>query len=329
MANRPFVVDAGLTAIAVNFSNPSVSLIADAVLPRVNVGGELYKYDYFPEDEIFTVPDTTIGRRGHVNEVEFSAEQRTAKVVDRGLDSPIPQSDIDSAKNQKAKGNSNYDPEARAVEGVKHLVELDREIRVAALVHDASNYDADKTEALAGTDQWTDIDNSDPLTDITDACDKTFIARPNIAVTSRRVFTVLSRHPVIVESVFGTGAKRGKVRREEMAELFELEEILIGDSYVNTARRGQAAAYARTWGNHFALLHRNRAATNTNGLPTFGITAEWRKFGSSAMMAGRYFDPKAGGLEGGVTVRAGEYVQEHLVAPSTGYLIENAIAAAA
>lgn len=325
MAGEPFTIDPALTAMAVNYKNPDVTLIADAVMPRVDVGDQYYEYDYFPPEEVFTVPDTTVGRRGAPNEVEFSSEERTAKVVDRGLDSTVPQRDIDAAKAQKRNRRGSFDPEARAVEGLTHLVHLDRELRVAGVVQDAANY-AGNSQVLAGTSQWSDYANSDPLTDIATACDSTFIARPNIGVTSRTVFTKLSMHPIIVEGVMATGAKRGKITREQMAELFELDELLVGDSFFNTARKGQAGAYSRVWGKGFALLHRNRAASNKSSLPTWGFTAEWRvQGGRSAMIAGRFKNPKGGGLLGGTTVRAGEFVEEHVMAPATGFLFENAI----
>jgi len=320
-----FVIDAGLTAIVQNYSNPDVTLIADDVMPRVDVGGELYKYDVFNVADNFTVPDTTIGRRGAPNQVEFGASQKTASVVDRGLDAPVPVRDIQTAEAQRSAGNSTYDPEARAVETVSNLVKLDREVRVAATVQNAANYDTDKVIALSGSDQWSDP-ASDPLGVITDGCDSTFIARPNIGVATRRVLTALSRHPVIVESIRGTGATRGMVRREEIAELFELDEILVGDSYVNTARPGRAVDMKRTWGNSFALLYRNRAAQAQGGMPTWGFTAEWHAAGGSdAMIAGRIPDPNGGGLLGSVTMRAGEFVEEHVQAKASGYLIQNVI----
>lgn len=323
---RPFTVDPALTAIAVNFMNPAVSLIADRVLPRIDVGGELYKYDYYPPEEIFTVPDTTIGRRGKVPEVEFSAEQRTGTVIDRGLESTIPMTDIESAASQRRQNNSRYDPEARAAEGLKHIVELDRERRVAAIVHAAASYDGDKVETLSGSSQWSHAD-SDPLDAITEALDSTFIARPNVGVTSRKVFTKLSKHPVLVEAILGTGAKRGVVSAEAMAAMLGLERIEIGDAFVNTARLGQAASYARAWGDHFALLHINGAATNRNGLPTYGFSAEWRvNGGNQAMVAGRWDEPGSGGLMGGRKIRVGEFVEEHIMAKSTSFLFRSVIA---
>ncbi|MEM7507634.1 MAG: hypothetical protein AAF415_12905 [Pseudomonadota bacterium] len=323
MTTRPFTQDAALTAIAVNFMNPDIALIADDVLPRVDVGDETYKYDVYPSEEVFTVPNTTVGRRGMVPEVEFSAKQQTGAVVDRGLDSPIPQSDIDRAQRQRAQGNSNYDPEARAIEGLTHLVKLDRETRAVAVVENPDNYDADKKVALAGGDKWTDP-NSDPIKDIQAAMSGTFIARPNIGATSRQVFDVLSTNPKILKAINRNDGDSGIATAQQIASIFGLQNIFIGDGFVNTARRGQPAQMGRLWGNAFSLMHRSSIAGTQNGIPTFGITAELRVNGS-AMVAGRWFNPKGPGLLGGVSVRVGEMVEEHLVAPSVGYLIDTPI----
>lgn len=320
---RPFVVDAALTAMAVNFTNPDASYIADEVMPRVDVGGETFSYDYFPPEEVFTVPDTTVGRRGAVPQVEFSAERREGRVLDRGLEDPIPLSDIDSAAVQRQNNRSNYDPEARAVEGLTHLVRLDREKRVAALVMATGSYDADKRVTLAGADQWSDP-ASDPIGDILAGMDATFIARPNIGVCSRAVMTALRKHPKIVKAVHGNDGDSGVASRQMIAQLLELDDIFVGDAFHNTAREGQAASYSRLWGSGFALIHRNRMADTRNGLPTWGFTPEWRRFGGAAMLAGRIASPN-GGLQGSTIIRVGESVSEHLVAPSTGYLINAAI----
>lgn len=319
--DRPFTQDAALTAIAVNFTNPDMALIADKVLPRQDVGDEKYKYDYFPPEEIFTVPDTTVGRRGAVPQVEFTAEQRSDNVVDQGLETPIPISDLRAAERQRANGNSTYDPEARAVEGLTHLIHLGREIRVAGIVGNANNYDADKKVTLAAGEKWTQAD-SDPIGDIQTGMSGTFIARPNVGIASRAVFDVLSMHPKILKAINRNDGDSGIATAQAIASIFGLSEILIGDAFANTARKGQAANWQRMWGNHFSLIHRSSVASNQNGLPTFGFTAEWHQFGgSSAMFSGRI--PSAhGGLAGSTIVRVGESVKEHLVAPSTGYLID-------
>jgi len=112
--NRPFVVNPVLTGIAIGYSNPDVALIADAAMPRVEVGGETFKWLEYPLAEAFTVPDTRVGRKGRVGEVEFTATERDGSVESYGLQDFIPASDIDAARAQRENRLSAYDPFAHA-----------------------------------------------------------------------------------------------------------------------------------------------------------------------------------------------------------------------
>src|SRR5690242_2969427 len=131
MANAPFPIQPHLTAIAIGYRNPL--LIADGVLPRVPVGMQEFKYLKHTKEEVFTLPDTRVGRKGRPNEVDFTATEVTDKTEDFGLDDPVPQNDIDNAP-------VNFDPLGRATEGIADLIALDREKRAADLVFTSANY---------------------------------------------------------------------------------------------------------------------------------------------------------------------------------------------
>lgn len=313
----PFVVDPVLTAIAVNFANPDVAFIADRIMPRVPVMATDFKWTYFPPDQMFTVPETEVGRKGVVQQVEFTGEERTSSVKDYGLDDVIPQRDIDAARALRAAGNTAFDPEARAVEGLAHLIQLDREKRVAGMVQDADNYDADKKVTLSGTGKFSDA-ASDPIGVISAALDATFIMRPNVAAMGRKAWTALSTHPDILKAINRTSGDKGRASREAVAELFELSEILVGDSYINAARKGQTASFERVWGGNIALIHRNMQAGPDGASPAWGWTAQF-----DGRVSGRFFDPKVG-LKGAQTLRVGEQLREVIAAPATGYLIQDA-----
>ncbi|MFB9148752.1 hypothetical protein [Roseovarius ramblicola] len=313
----PFVVDPVLTAIAVNYRNPDVAFIADDLMPRVPVMAPDFKWTYFPPEQMFTVPDTEVGRKGVVSQVEFTGEERTSSVKDYGLDDVIPQRDIDTARALRAQGNSAFDPEARAVEGLTHLTMLDREKRVAAMVQDAANYDADKKVTLSGTGQFSDP-ASDPIGVISAALDATFIMRPNVAAMGRKDWTALSTHPDILKAINRTSGDKGRASREAVAELFELSDILVGDSYINASNKGQTASFERVWGGNIALVHRNRQAGPDGTAPAWGWTAQF-----DGRVAGRFPNPHAG-LKGSITLRVGEQLREVIAAPATGYLIQGA-----
>jgi hypothetical protein len=309
LTTAPFPVQPELTAIALAYRNQR--LIANDVLPRVGVGTQEFKYLTYNKADRFTIPNTLVGRRSKPNEVEFGAAEVTSKTEDYALDDPIPQADIDNAP-------PNYDPRGNAVEGIMDLIELDREKRTADLVFAAANYPSGNKVTLSGTSQWSDFTNSTPLADLQTGLD-TPIMRANVMVIGRLAFSKLVQHPDVVKAMHGTSGDKGIATRQFLADLLELEEVLVGEAWVNTAKPGQAATFARLWGKHCALLHRNRTANTRRGV-TFGLTAEW-----GSRVAGSQRDTNIG-MRGGERVRAGESVKELIVASDVGYFLEDVIA---
>ena len=317
--NRPFVTDPVLTAIAIGYRNPARTLIADEVLPRVQVGAEEFKWMHYPLGEAFTVPDTRVGRTGQVNQVEFNGEERTSSTEDYGLDMPIPQSDIDAARDQRNQGRSSYDPEAHAAARMTDLTMLDREIRVAGMIQDPANYATGRKVVLSGTSQWSDYANSTPIADIKAALEGTLIYRPNTLVFGQASWSALSSHPELVNAIRGNLTDKGIVRREEVAQLFEVSRILVGESYHNIARPGQNPTLARVWGRTMAALYIDAAARPEDGM-TFGMTAQY-----GTRIGARLEDSNIG-LKGGVRVRSGEQVKEVITAPDVGFLMQDVVA---
>jgi len=309
MSRAPFPIQPELTAIAIAYRNGR--LIADDVLPRVPVGVQEFKYLKYTLADGFTLPDTKVGRRSRPNEVEFSATETTDKTDDYGLDDPVPQADIDNAP-------PNYDPLGRATESTTDLILLDRERRAANLVFTLGNYPSANRTTLSGSSQWSDT-TSDPITAISNALDVP-VVRPNVAVLGRAVFTNLARHPKIVSAVLGNAGLSGIARREQIAALFELDEVMVGEGWLNTAKKGQTASLSRVWGKHASFIYRDKLASTQQGRPTFGFTAQW-----GTRIAGANPDPGIG-LRGGQRVRVGESVKELLCANDLAYFFQNAVA---
>lgn len=310
MATRPFPVDPVLTAIALAFRNPDISLIADMVLPLTPTAQE-FKWLRYDLAQGYTLPDMKVGRKSYPTEVEFSATEVEDKVVDYALDDFIPNEDIEA-------DNQGVDPRGTATAYLSNLINLGREIRAANLVFNTASYAAANRVTLSGTSQWSDGTNSDPVAAISDALDVP-IYRPNIAVFGQAAWTKTRRHPKIVQAIKGTDQGAGMVSRREFADFFELQDIYVGAGFVNTAKKGQTASTSRVWGKHASFIYRDRAAGPQNGV-TFGFTAQW-----GGKQAGTITDQKRG-YNGGETVRVGERVKEVVVATELGYYFENAVA---
>ncbi len=309
MQQAPFPVDPRLSGIAVAYSNSA--MIADQVMPRTPVGQREFKYLRYEQEERFTIPNTRVGRKSSVPEVEFGASESTASVQDYGLEDAIPQQDIANAP-------EGYDPVGHATEAMTDLIMLDREKRVADMVFDPATYPGSNKVDLTNSTQWSDGTGSDPIGDIHRGQDTPLMA-PNIMVLGHEAFRTLSTHPKIAKAIHGNSGDVGVVTREQMAQLFEMDQVLIGRGRYNTARPGQAPTFERLWGDHCALLHVNNLADTRQGV-TFGMSPV---FGDR--VAGQWEDRNIG-LRGGSRVRTGESIQEVLVAADVGYLIQDVTA---
>lgn len=309
----PFPVTPELTAVSLAYRNRM--LIADEVLPRVPVSAQNFKYLSYPKGTFFTIPETKVGRKGRPNTVEFGATEVDGSTQDHALDDEVPQADIINAAAQPGMP----DPQMRAVEGLTELIALAREKRASELIFAAANYAAGNKVQLAGNHQWNlTHDDANPLEDITTGLDA-MVMRANIMVMGQAVSTKLRMNKYIVKAYNGTLGDSGMVPLAFLKDLFELEDIYVGQGFVNTARKGQAANLVRVWGKHCALLHRNKNA-DTRGGTTFGFTAQW-----GTRIAGSQTDPNIG-MRGGQRVRVGESVKELMIANDLGYLIEDAVA---
>lgn len=303
----PFPVDTVLTGITLAYCNNR--LIADEVLPRVPVGGRLFKWNEFDTNDRLTIPETLVGRKGQPNEVEFGYSEKDSSVRDYGLDDVIPNDDITNAP-------PNFSPLGNATEGLTDLILLDREVRVAKLVFNPDSYATGFKETLSGTDQW-DNPASDPKNQILDALDK-MLMRPNIAVLGQAVYTKLRQNPSMVSAALGNSGTAGTLTHQQLAALLEVDEVIVGSGYVNMSKPGQPPQMVRVWGNSAAFIYRNRLANSQRGV-TFGFTAQWQ-----SRVSGQWAEPKIG-LRGAVRVRVGESVRELIVAKDAGYFFENVI----
>ncbi|HEU4958971.1 MAG TPA: capsid protein [Sphingomonas sp.] len=304
-----FPIDPALTAIAIAYKN--ANYIADQVLPRIMVAKQEFTFLQYATDQNFNIPDTRVGRRSKPNEVSLTAEEITDSTHDEALDGGVPNSDI-------ANADERYDPLGVEVAFLQELIALKREARAAALVFNVDTYAAGLKATLAGDAQFNDPDNVSVIATINDALDQPLV-RPNQMVFGQYGWTKFRQLPEIVEACLGTGAKRGNATREQVAALFEVDEVLVGAARANSAKRGQAANLTRLWGKHLALTHK-APVPDAKGAVTFGGTFQF-----GGRVAGQWEDKNIG-MRGGIAVRTGESVKERIIAAQAGYFFENAFA---
>ena len=303
--NQQFQANPIQTAIAIAYKNPDYTLIADDVLPRVTVGGLDFQYMTYDEAEMFTLPDTRVGKRSAPNQVEVEGELAPAFVQAFAIDIPL---DNETIKKAEAAG---YNPRSRATERATNIVMLDREVRVAKEVTDATKYHADQKLAATSAaffDPAADIIGS--VQTMIDGC----WMRPNQLTFGQTAWSLFRRHPKVLKAIRGNDGGEGLASREDVARLFEVQRLLVGEARVNIAKPGLAPTINRTWGNVITGQFIDRTVNAETGGVTFGFTAQYGTRIAGSMQANM-------GLMGGELQRSGEYVKELIVARRCGFLI--------
>lgn len=309
----PFPQDTQLTAIAIAVQNRE--LIADLVLPRTSpLAKSKFSYQYYPPEQMFAVPQTGVGRRGRVNEVDFSGEAIEASTDDYGLEYGLPYTDVRDAPD-------NTDLAALTTEWLTGLVLLDREVRTSQLVLNPDTYKGN-SEVLSPADRFDNPD-SDPLGLLLDVLDRP-IMRPNVLVMGQSEWRGLRTNASIVKAVHGTLGDKGAASKEQIMELLEVRDIIVGRSLVNIAAPGKSTQMKPCWQGGVALLYQDPTAARIagqveGGNVTFGFTAQ-----TGTRLAGQW-DDRTIGLRGGTRVRVGETIKEVVCAPSLGFLLQDVI----
>jgi hypothetical protein len=294
------------TGIAIAYKNRD--FIADMVMPRRSFGAKAFKYIKFNKADRFTPQDTKIGRTSYPNQVEFGGTEVDGRVTDYGLESFVSNEEIKLF-------SETYDPLGNATELVSELVALGREKRVAGVVFNAGTYATANKTTLSGNDQWSDYSNSDPVEKILESLDA-LLVRPNKGVFGRPVWTKLRKHPKVVSKVLGSVNASGLVTRQALAEALELDEIIVGTPWYNSAKAGQTESYAELWGKHAAFIYQSPGRSEM----TFGFTAEFDTRRVKTAVDERR------GVDGSTAVRVIEQIAEVTPATDLGYFFQNAVA---
>jgi len=196
---------------------------------------------------------------------------------------------------------------------------LDWEVRVASQVTTAANVGT----STAISSAWTDLTNSDPLADCNTLLDNLSDAngyKMNRMVFSNLAWRNFSRNLNVINKVNQAGVSGGAENATvaQAAALLEVEDVLVGRSYYNTAEEGQAQTLVNVWGDE-VLAYYAPAAPSVEQ-PSFGYSFRWQAPGIANMQAERHaFDAKRKSEE----VEIGYYQDELITAAALGGLLTN------
>ena len=291
-------VDAVLSGVSVKYSNEE--LIADQVMPVVNVKKESDKYFVYTRD--WRLPQSKRGLGAEANEVEWNVGTDTYSCEEYALKDLIPD-------RVRANQDNPLNIDVDTTEDLTELIQVGREKRVADIAFVAGTYGT-QTSALAGANQWDDYAGSDPIGDVRSAKATVHAASgktPNTMIIGYQAHLKLLDHPDILERIKYT--QRGVVTNDILAALFEVDKYIVGKALYDSSQEGGDESLGYIWGKSVALIYAQ---------PSPGI----KKVSFGYQFQSRGFRVKKWRVEGrdGDFVEAGEIRDEKVVAATCGYL---------
>lgn len=165
--------------------------------------------------------------------------------------------------------------ETNKVNFVTDKVLLKFEQDVASTITTNSNWGSNYSTP---TNLWDDYTNSDPIADFETAIgtveDNTGML-VNKIVISKNVWKILKHHPQLLERMSSNSVKSASV--DLLKSIFDIQNIEIGNTTINTANLGQTASYSNIWENDVWVGH--VATTPAPETPTAIYTFVWPQNG--------------------------------------------------
>jgi hypothetical protein len=299
-------VDATLSDVSIRYANDEY--IGERLCPIASVPFRSNIFFAYDERDQLGFPDDKLGPRGQANEVSQSLNKKNYSTEDYGLEGFVDLTTI-------ANADAPLDPLTDEALIVNEGLAFNRELRIQRLMCDPNNYGGN-VNALTPGSEWNSAGGGKPVEQIQKGVDAIYGGMgPSklIGFCNVNVFRVLSRHPAIRELF--KFEKDGFATRNQIAQYFELDELLVGRARKDIANKGQKANVQRIWPDVFGIVR----VTDMPSIKcyTFGIT-----FRNGPVETIELFKRDLG-KKGSYLIKATVTEDHRVVAPMAGYLIQN------
>jgi len=160
-----------------------------------------------------------------------------------------------------------------------NAINIKMEVDLAAVIDTTGAWGTDMTGATSADSThciyWSDFDNSTPIDDIEAAKDVIQLSTaedPNVFFIARPVWTKVKRNPEILDLL---GAhERGIATPELLAQAFEFDKVVIGQSIYNSANAAQDEVMTRCWGDNALLLYVTKTPSEEDPTAVYTFQAQ-------------------------------------------------------
>lgn len=275
---RDLHIDQTLSQVAIDYRPDG--MIADLIAPIVDVQHQSDLIPIFNREDILRIPDTARAPGTPANEVSRSVSSDSYFAKNYALSYPVTIED-----------RANADPIFMqklfngAAEFLVGKLALDWENRIASQVNSTSNVGS----SAAVSSAWTDYTNSDPLSDVWTAIDNVDDStgkKPNRVTFGKEAWRNFRRNTTVRNLIFGTNNGGGLPSTQQVADLLEVDQVLVGAAMKNTAAEGQTETLARVWTDNVLVSYSPMSPSIME--PSFMYSFRWNVPGVPSMQGQRH-----------------------------------------
>jgi hypothetical protein len=255
--------------------------IASQVLPVVDVASQAGNFGKIPLEQLLQQRDTLRAPGSGYSRGKFTFLPATYVALENGTEEVV--------DDREAKMYAEYfDAEQVSTMRAFSFVLRNAEQRVADLLFNATTWAGAALTTGVGN-EWdkNHIADATPIADVEAAVQKVYDGSglwPNALIINRKVFRALRNLDDIVERINSEGAgnasKPSDITAAMLAQVFDLEFVIVAGSSKNTANEGQAATPGQIWSDEYAMVAKI-ATSNDMREPCLGRTFHWAEDGSS------------------------------------------------
>lgn len=305
-------IDVPLSNVAIDYQPPN--MIADMLAPVVPVPNISGIIPSFSRGDLLRVPKTFRAPGTQANRVQRDISSDNFYCRNWALMDGVTVED-----------RYNADPiyVQKLFEGgiqfIKTGLMMDWEARLANLVTSGANVGS----YAAVTSAWTDTStNSDPLGDVLTAIDNvqdTNGIKPNKVLMGDKAWRYFRRNVAVRNLIFGINNGGGYPNTAQVANLLDIDTVLVGGAYQDTGHEGQAENLQQIWGGNVLVYFAPDAPSIA--MPSFLYSFRWSTAGIPNMQVERHpYDSKAKIWD----FELGYYQDEKVTGASYGFLLTGA-----
>lgn len=288
-------------------------MIADRLFPALDVRDVTGTFAEVDVAAVNQIIETIRGKDGRYNQVTWEWGTNGWHTKEYGLEERVDDRDAH-------RFDSWFDAEVQAAVRSRRLLALSREVRVASAVFDAAAW-----TPTTITNQWDKPADATPVANVHAAVQRMLDngLAANALVINQKVYNNLRVCDEVRERIAATGAGERNAKEfvglAQLRAVFDLEHILVGGAFKNTADEGQTGALSQVWSDEYAAVCRI-ATTDDIQEPCVGRTFHYTPDGSQI---GGLIETYESAERRSQVARARMDVDEQLLIPGAVELLDN------